>query len=305
MLNYRPKMFSEAPDKNTSNDFLIILISFSAVFLIIFGMELFINGLLYSSGIMRDENPENDNVVYISSLLFRGLTVVIIILYCRFLEGRPVCSMGLRKKNFFIHYISGLIVGAVMVSASILILKYLGAVSITPCENVNYMLIVLFFIGFIVQGMSEEFIFRGYLFTSVGSSGHHTMLAVITSSIAFGIAHNETESFNIFYFICTILFGVFSALYMTLFDNIWGVCAIHSMWNFATVNVYGSSQNYVRESIMRTTSIANNGYLTGREYKIADNIFSSIIIGIGIIIVSILLFIKYKISKPEPTEHHV
>jgi len=77
------------------------------------------------------------------------------------------------------------------------------------------------------------------------------------------------------------------------------------MWNFATVNVYGSSQNYVRESIMRTTSIANNGYLTGKEYKIADNIFSSIIIGIGIIIVSILLFIKYKISKPEPTEHHV
>gem|GEM_PF-5139184 len=56
---------------------------------------------------------------------------------------------------------------------------------------------------------------------------------------------------------------------------------------------------------MRTTSIANNGYLTGKEYKIADNIFSSIIIGIGIIIVSILLFIKYKISKPEPTEHHV
>lgn len=57
MLNYRPKMFSEAPDKNTSNDFLIILISFTAVFLIIFGMELFINGLLYSSDIMRDENP--------------------------------------------------------------------------------------------------------------------------------------------------------------------------------------------------------------------------------------------------------
>ena len=138
--------------KNTSNDFLIILISFSAVFLIIFGIELFINGLLYSSGIMRDENPENDNVVYISSLLFRGSTVVIIILYCRFLEGRPVCSMGLRKKNFFIHYISGLIVGAVMVSASILILKYLGAVSITPCEKVNYM----YNTGFACYGLSRQ-----------------------------------------------------------------------------------------------------------------------------------------------------
>ena len=44
MLNYRPKMFSEAPDKNTSNDFIIIMISFIAVFLVTFGMEMFITG---------------------------------------------------------------------------------------------------------------------------------------------------------------------------------------------------------------------------------------------------------------------
>ena len=301
MLNYRPKMFSEAPDKNTSNDFIIIMISFIAVFLVTFGMEMFITGLLYSSDIMRDENPENDNVVHISALLSRGLTVFIIVLYCRFAEGRPVCSMGIRKKNFFVHYFSGLIVGAVLVSASYLILKYLGAVSIKPCENVNYTVIVLFFIGFIAQGMSEEFVFRGYLFTSVGSAGHHTMLAVITSSVAFGLAHNEIENFNIFYFCFVMLTGVFMALYMTLFDNIWGVCAIHTMWNFATANVFGLDQKY--ESIMLTADITNKGYLTGSEYS--NNIISSIVIGIGIVIVSILLFIKYMITKSKSAEQSV
>lgn len=47
-----------------------------------------------------------------------------------------------------------------------------GVNSISLCSNINTGIILLYLLGFFVQGMSEEFIFRGYLMTTIG--GYHS-----------------------------------------------------------------------------------------------------------------------------------
>ena len=104
--------------------------------------------------------------------------------YCRMVEMRPVRSMGAVKKGALRSYLIGIAVGIVLMSAITLLSVLFGVNSIAVRSGINFGMIALYFGGFLVQGMSEEFIFRGYLMNSVGGK-HSAALAVGISALAF------------------------------------------------------------------------------------------------------------------------
>ena len=55
------------------------------------------------------------------------------------------------------------------------------------------------------------------------------------------------------------LFGVLASLYVLRRGNLWGACAIHSMWNFAQGNLFGAavSGNRSGPSLLRAEAIAS------------------------------------------------
>ncbi len=302
MFDYRPKMFDEASKSHASKKLLSILLTFIVVFAVLYLLESIIPSMLTTKPMLEEmkkngylENKDKFNFtesmklatkvsavpkVMIPALLSTVIGTICAIFYCRCVEMRPVRSMGARKKGLIPHYLTGLFVGLFMMSAITLLSVAFGANSISVCSNVNYPLIALFLLGFLVQGMSEEFIFRGYLMNSIGGGGYHTAIAVGISSVIFGLAHALNPGFGPLAFFNLVLFGVFAAIYMILFDNIWGVCAIHSVWNFAQGNIFGISVSgmHKTESILKTTPLSDKAFLTGGNFGIEGSICTTIVL---------------------------
>ena len=323
MLDYRPKVFSEASKSHASKNIFIILLCFLAVFIVIILLESIIpaivtlkpmieelrkQGYLDSGEIISGKEAtrlaskvSSAPKVMIPSLLSTGFGTLAAIFYCRCIEMSPVRSMGARKKGFFSLYFSGLLCGLIMMSAIALISAALGINEMKLCNNINYGIIALFFIGFVVQGMSEEFIFRGYLMTTIGGSGKHTTVAVLISSVGFALAHAGNPGFGPLPFVNLFLFGVFAALCVVIFDNIWGACAIHSIWNFTQGNFYGISVSgsVDAESVFRSVPQSSHAFLTGGKFGIEGSLITTLILGIGI--ASELYMISRKTPETETT----
>lgn len=183
---------------------------------------------------MAMDNP----VLNLINLFSTGFLIIICILYCKFSEKRNLRSMGLIKKGAFKEYGIGLIVGLIMFSAIVLILMLSGQLSFVSVTLSSLPIIIIYFIGFMIQGASEEFLCRGFLLTSIAAK-NGIILGIILNSCLFGFLHLFNAGFSILPLINIILVGIFFSVYAYRTDNIIGACAIHSMWNFAQGNIYG------------------------------------------------------------------
>jgi membrane protease YdiL (CAAX protease family) len=302
MLNYRPKMFDEASKSHASKNIFIIILIFIAVFIIIAILESIIPTVVSVKPLL--EEIAKSDLEDTSSLLDPSATMelatkvasrpevmiptmystvfgtICSLIYCRCIEVRKVCSMGVKKAKFFQNYLPGVAIGLVLMTAAVLLGALFGIHTVKLSNDINIVMIALYFIGYIIQGMSEEFIFRGYFMTTIGGSGKHTLVAVAISSVAFSLAHATNPGFGPLPFFNIALFGAFAALYMILFENIWGVCAIHSIWNFMQGNFYGISVSGTGEnpSVFRTTAKSSSAFLTGGKFGIEGSILTTIVL---------------------------
>lgn len=311
MLKLKSKMFEESKKSAASENIVVTLVIFFIMLLVIQIVESIIPTIMSNSELRERIAAEGITDVkimmniatevlmqtkYLIPTLFCTIFGTIIsIIYCRFVEARHLSSMGMRRRKAGLHYIQGLGVGFVMISAAALLSALFGITEITRCKSVDIGIIGLMLGGFVIQGMSEEFIFRGYLMNTLGGR-HNPWLAVIISSAAFSLAHIANPGFNLFIFFNLALFGVFAALYMIAFDDIWGACAIHSIWNFTQGSFYGISVSGTgeTESIFRTVAASESKLLTGGEFGIEGSIITTFVL----IVSSILVLIKIKKQNP-------
>lgn len=311
MLKLKSKMFEESKKSAASENIVVTLVIFFIMLLVIQIVESIIPTIMSNSELRERIAAEGITDVkimmniatevlmqtkYLIPTLFCTIFGTIIsIIYCRFVEARHLSSMGMRRRKAGLHYIQGLGVGFVMISAAALSSALFGITEITRCKSADIGVIGLMLGGFVIQGMSEEFIFRGYLMNTLGGR-HNPWLAVIISSAAFSLAHIANPGFNLFIFFNLALFGVFAALYMIAFDDIWGACAIHSIWNFTQGSFYGISVSGTgeTESIFRTVAASESKLLTGGEFGIEGSIITTFVL----IVSSILVLIKIKKQNP-------
>ena len=311
--DHRIKMFEESSKSHASKNIFVQILIFLIVFFLIYILQSLIAYVIALPDIMKEIGKDNDvlqgtkKVTYSYSkevtydifgrtkgrliLLFSTLIgTVSSIFYCRCIEMRKVSSMGARKRKLVKHYLGGLVVGAVMMTVITLLTVVSGANSIKLCTGINFGIIALYFLGFFFQGMSEEFIFRGYLMNTVGGA-NSPAIAIGVSSVAFGLAHISNPGINVLAMTNLILFGVFAAVYMIYFDDIWGGCAIHSIWNFTQGNLYGISVSGSgdSESVFRTSAKSSHTFLTGGDFGIEGSIFTTIVLLSGLAVVAFLI----------------
>lgn len=311
MTVLRPSLFDEAKKSHASQNLALQIAAFAAVFLVIILAESIIPGIL-SLGPMKEELEKSGYLengtftlaesmssaakvasmpkIMLPSLYSTVFGTLISILYVRAFEMRKVRSMGAVRQGAVKHYFLGIAVGLCLMTAITMLTVVTGVNGISLGTDVNFGLIALYLGGFLIQGMSEEFIFRGYLMTTVGAS-HNTWAAIGVSAAAFGLAHAANPGFTLFTFLNLALFGAFASLYMILFEDIWGVCAIHSVWNFAQGNIYGISVSGSgdTESVLRTSAKSDSVLLTGGKFGIEGSIFTTIVLGIGIAVLLVIM----------------
>ena len=204
-------------------------------------------------------NANLDAVLALPMLFSTVITTGLVLVYCRFIEGRSLKSMGFVREKRRNDYFIGLAVGFLMFMGCVGIAFAAGTLKFNGYVLGNgFGVLLLFFMGFVLQGAEEEILMRGYVMISVGAR-YSVLLAILTNSIGFAALHLENNGITKLAFLNLVLFGVFASIYTLKMDSIWGICAIHSMWNFAQGNIFGISVS----GLGLTTSVFSFGLTEG------------------------------------------
>lgn len=200
--------------------------------------------------------------IMIVMLFAEILLTLIVMLYCRFFEKRKFSTLGFVKKGMVKQYLTGLIAGAAAFSIAYLLCLATGSIK---CEgiatDISPLYIIGYFMGYLLQGMAEEVLCRGYLMVSL-SRRYHVTLAIAASSLFFAFLHSSNSGLSLLAYVNLFLFGVFASLLLLDFGNIWIAGAFHSIWNFVQGNIYGVQVS----GLNVTNSILSTSYTDGMEF---------------------------------------
>jgi membrane protease YdiL (CAAX protease family) len=227
--------------------------------------------------------------IYIVFLASSALYIVGAIIYCRCFEKRKLFSLGFNKRGIISEYLSGLLLGSLMLAIPALACLFTGCVSFSPDPSASPLIIVLFFVAFVLQGMGEEVLFRGYLMTSL-TRRHSPWFAIIVSALTFSFFHIPNANFSIIAFINIVLFGIFTGVFMLKRGSIWAVAAIHTAWNFLQGNVFGISVsgNPKFSSVLSSTNAEFGTILSGGEFGLEGGLGATVVLLIALLLALIM-----------------
>lgn len=172
------------------------------------------------------------------NLLGFGVTALLVFAWAWLFERRGPAALGLNG-DALIRYGRGLLVGAGFLVASIGLAWALGGYRIegvgvwSAPSPMLFVPILCLFGGFMIQGATEEIMFRGWLMQLIASR-HGLIAAIAINSIIFALLHagNIKPSPELaFAMVNLVLFAVMISLYAIKEGSLWGVCAWHSAWN--------------------------------------------------------------------------
>lgn len=198
----------------------------------------------------------------IVSLLSEAALIAVFILYCRIFEKRKPATLGFRKKKFAAEYLRGIVLGAAAFVMAYGICVFTGSVKFHPVssEGTTGLYIVGFLLGYLIQGMAEEVICRGYLLVSL-SRRYSVTASIVFSAVFFAMLHGLNAGVGFLAFLNLTLFGIFMGLLFVRYENIWIVGAVHSIWNFMQGNIFGIQVSGTQFQ----PSIFTSDIITGKE----------------------------------------
>ena len=311
----RPEMFTQAESSRVNNIFLQISF-FILVFIVIMIAEAIVPSAMMipklMEYIMSDKftgvNQEYMDFVMKIQADYKNMTATLFstvfgtifsVIYCRFIEKRPLSSMGIIKNKAFPNYIKGMFIGLLMFSGVFIVNIIFGAVNFNGINtDLNIGIFIIYLLAWLVQGMSEEFIFRGFLMNSIGGK-HGTMPAILISAGAFSLAHIFNSGATVLSLVNIFFFGAFMSLYMIYSGNIWGVSAIHSIWNFSQGNLFGISVSGTSsgETLFLTSSAENKDLINGGTFGAEGGIATTVILAVSFAVLFLCIYRKDKAER--------
>lgn len=299
----RPAFMREAAEKSRGYNAMAEILIALLVFLVAsIGMSVaqmpFFAGYLLQSGVYQKMILTGDldagrimelimdlpEWMLIATLCTEIILIVVVLLYCRFFEKRGLRTAGFCKKRWFVNYLKGAVLGMLFFAAAYLVCLVTGSIR---CEGISDQMVpgylVGYLFGYLIQGMAEEVLCRGYLFVSLSRRYSVSYSAVLSASF-FALLHGMNSGLSFLAMFNIFLFGIFAALMLVRYENIWIVGAFHSLWNFAQGNLFGVqvSGMEVQNSVLATTSKENFSVINGGNFGMEGGLGVTLVLGIGI-----------------------
>lgn len=223
---------------------------------------------------------------YTIASLFATIGMIgVVFLFCRFLQKRKLRTLGFVKKDMCKEYLIGLGSGFLVFSVAVLICVLTGSLEFHGFSaefSVGFFL--LFVLGYMIQGMSEEVLCRGYFMVSF-SRRAPVVAAIMANALLFAALHLMNPGITVLAFVNLALFGIFASIYFLKRGNIWGVAAFHSIWNLVQGNVYGIEVSGMASncSILESTAIEGRELINGGSFGLEGGLAVTIVLLAGII----------------------
>jgi membrane protease YdiL (CAAX protease family) len=226
-------------------------------------------------------------VELVSSFL---LVYFILWAWVKLFEKRPFWTMGYEIKNAAYQYARGLIFGTLIFAGAVIILAGFGSVSFeqgAPARQGFAALggVLLVLVGWIVQGGSEEILMRGWVLPVIGAR-YKPWIGLLVSSLIFSLLHGLNPGLSVIALVNLALFGVFTGLYAMREGSLWGVSALHSVWNWVQGNFFGFQVSGLDAKGGTLINLMETGadWFTGGPFGPEGGLAVTIVLAIGILI---------------------
>ena len=216
--------------------------------------------------------------------IFFGVAIVL-----RLLERRSLSSLGMQLKGSVQRYCRGLIIGLVLFGSCVTSMRLLGYAALEHSFNpTSFAGAFLVLIGWMVQGAAEEVLTRGFLMQIFGRISN-TFMGILVSAFFFTGMHASNSGLNGLAIVNLVLFSIFTSIFTLYERGLWGVFAIHSVWNWAQGNLFGLevSGHEIRSSIILDLKEVGPDFWTGGVYGLEGGGLVTITLAIAILWISI------------------
>lgn len=209
-------------------------------------------------------------------------------LWLRVVEQRPLWTTGMTRPVMK-PYLRGLGIGVLLFASAVLLLGLFGFLEIESANPDRGLWItlggtVLVLLGWVIQGAAEEILARGFLMPIL-SVRWGPAAGVIVSSLFFSALHLLNPNLDLISLLNLFLFGLFAALYALYEGGLWGIFAIHAVWNWAQGNIFGFSVSGldIQSSILLDLMEAGPDWATGGRFGPEGGVVVTLILLSGII----------------------
>jgi len=244
------------------------------------------NGFEFDISLESGIFTETFLLIYLISELFM---IAIFILYAVFKEKLSPQSLGFVLKRMPVSYLAGGAGAALSMLLLALICKFTGAMVFSHAHT-GIPLMILFAIGFVIQGLAEEVMCRGFLIAHI-TRRYSVKTAVIASSILFALLHAFNPSgLSVIAIVNLFLYGVFASLMFLYSENIWLCAGFHTVWNFIQGNVIGVPVSGIAmPSIFKMTANEDLTLIHGGSFGLEGSIPATVILAAGCLILYFLI----------------
>jgi uncharacterized protein len=196
---------------------------------------------------------ESPILLWLVLLVATALILALYRLFARWLDRRPFEDYGMKINSvWWYDFGFGLLLGAAMFGLIFAVQLGLGWVAITatfanPSSSPLWILLGGGLLRFILVGVSEELLARGYMLRNLaeGLNLPHigprraVLLAFFLSSLVFGLLHAGNPNATLLSTANLVLAGLFLGLAVVLTGSIALPIGLHITWNFFQGYIYG------------------------------------------------------------------
>lgn len=210
-------------------------------------------------------------------LLYSCLLDILVILVINTIFNKQKLSCLGIEPRIIEGYGKGIFCG-VFLSILIMLIIYVGLEGeLELNKNINFMVVFLIIIGFLIQATSEEILFRGYIQNEVEKSKTY-IFAIIVQAVLFTSMHLLNAGCCLLSVVNLFLFSVILGSIRVYFKSIFIVSGIHFIWNtFMALIVDGKISGVIFSDYIFKFNFQGNKIITGGDFGIEGSIFVSII----------------------------
>ena len=209
-------------------------------------------------------------------------------LFIRFIDRKPLKSIGLILKGYEKDIKLGLALGAGLIAIGFLILFILGYLSV---DGFSFPIgtVILYFLLFVVVSFHEEIMMRGYVLNNLMQSMNR-YVALSISSVIFMSIHLLNPNVNFLSVVNLFLAGIVLGIYYIHKPNLWLPIGMHLTWNFFQGPIFGFEVSGIETKSIINQSVRGNEIITGGAFGFEGSILATILI----ITIIVYLDKKYK-----------
>ena len=197
-------------------------------------------------------------------------------LFMKFIDRKPLMSLGLKYEGFQQDFKFGLILGAGLIAIGFFSLFILGYVRVESF-SFPFLDIVLYFILFVVVAFHEEIMLRGYILRSLMESMNR-YLALAISSLIFMTVHLLNPNISFLGVVNLFLAGIVLGIYYVHKSNLWLPIGMHLTWNFFQGPIFGFEVSGIKSQSLIKQTVNGSDLITGGQFGFEASLLATVLI---------------------------